>query len=171
MFIERSRLRDIADKITGWLSPDGFECIDTDWDAQSRTLRVFVDNPTKGVALDDCALVSHKLVEIEELDQLIACEFNLEVSSPGIERPLRTLEHFKAAFGENSDVEIKLIEKHQNSRNGVGKITSISESGEITLKTTEGVWTFPVNSVQRAVKLADWEKVKLLNQDSASEIM
>lgn len=168
MFIERSRLRDIADKITGWLSTDGFECIDTDWDAQSRTLRVFVDHATKGVNLDDCALVSHKLVEIEELDQLIPCEFNLEISSPGIERPLRTLAHFKGAFAENASVEIKLTEKHQNRRNGVGKITSLSDEGELTLKTAEGVWTFPIDAVQRAVKLVtDWDSVKTIEQSDA----
>ena len=166
MFIERSRLRDIAEKISGWLSSDGFECIDTDWDAPSRTLRVFVDHPVKGVNLDDCALVSHKLVEIEELDQLIPCEFNLEISSPGIERPLRTLAHFQGAFTENADIEVKLVEKHENRRNGVGKITAINEAGEITLKTAEGVWTFPIDAVLRAVKRADWENVKTIQLDA-----
>lgn len=165
MFIERSRLRDIADKITDWLSPEGYECIDTDWDASSRTLRVFVDHPN-GIDLDQCAQVSQKLVEIEELDRLIPCEFNLEISSPGIERPLRTLEHFKTAFAENLSVEIKLVEKHQNRRNGVGKITEISTDGNITLKTAEGIWTFPVDAVLRATKLADWANVKTIEHDS-----
>lgn len=157
MFIERSKLHNIADRITSWLAADGFECLDLEWEASTRTLRVFVDH-AKGVGLDECAAVSSKLVEMEELDQLIPCEFSLEVSSPGIERPLRTLEHFKGAMTAHSQIDVKLVDKVNNRRKGVGSITAI-EADVITMKTSEGIWTFPWDKVLKATQLADWDAV------------
>ncbi|MCX6126467.1 MAG: hypothetical protein NTV34_17165, partial [Proteobacteria bacterium] len=138
MFIERNKLREIADLMSGWLAPDGFECLDLDWEASSRTLRVFVDHPS-GVGFKECGDVSAKLIEIEELDQLIPCEFNLEVSSPGIERPMRTTAHFKIAFDAHASIDVKLTEKVNGRRKGVGLIT-VLENNAVTLKTAEGDW-------------------------------
>ncbi len=158
MFIERSKIRDIADKITSWLASDGFECVDLDWDPQPRNLTVYVDHP-KGVGFEECVAISERLVAIEELDQLIPCEFTLEVSSPGIERPLRTFDHFKEAFKEKAFAEVKLEEKVNNRKNGKGQIIDFSDTGELTLKTAEGIWTFPIDKVLKATKLADWDVV------------
>lgn len=157
MFIERSKLHEIADRISGWLAADGFECLDLEWEASMRTLRVFVDH-AQGVGFEECSVVSSKLVDNAELDQLIPCEFNLEVSSPGIERPLRTLEHFKGALANNLKIDVKLIEKVNNRRKGVGHISSIG-GDVITMNTTEGIWTFPWEKVLKANQLADWDEV------------
>lgn len=157
MFIERNKLREIADLVSVWLGPDGFDCLDLDWEASSRTLRVFVDHP-KGVGFKECAEVSAKLIEIEELDQLIPCEFNLEVSSPGIERPMRTIAHFNTAFEARASIDVKLTEKINGRRKGVGLIT-VLENDTVTLKTAEGDWSFSIDMVSKAVQLADWDFV------------
>lgn len=165
MFIDRPKLRDIADKITEWLSPDGFDCLDTEWDPPTRTLRVYVDHP-RGVGFEQCTAVSHKLVEIQELDDLIPCEFSLEISSPGIERPLRTTQHFLEAMQAGARIEVKLTEKHNNRRNGVGIISEITDDDVVTMKTAEGIWTFPLTLVLKATRLADWENVAMHEQPS-----
>ena len=159
MFIDRPRLRDIADKITLWLSPDGFECLDTDWDPAARSLRIYIDH-FSGVGFQECARVSEKLIQCDELDALIPCDFSLEVSSPGIERPIRTRAHFEGAMNELTKVDVKLTEKFANRRNGVGVITSITDDNMVALKTEEGPWTFPLDLVQKAFKLVDWSQVK-----------
>lgn len=157
MFIERLKLKNIADQISVWLSSDHFECLDVDWDASSRTLRVYIDH-LHGVGFEQCTAVSQLLIAKDELDDLIPCEFNLEVSSPGIERPLRTLDHFKKSFEDGASINVKLTEKVHNRRHGIGTITSINNS-LLTLKTAEGVWEFPVEMVLKAFQLADWDNV------------
>ena len=159
MFIERPRLRDIADKISLWLQTDGFECLDTDWDPASRTLRAYIDHPN-GIGFDQCVAISERLVESEELDKLIPCDFNIEVSSPGIERPLRTKAHFLSAMNEGARVDVKLTEKYSNRRKGIGLITAIADDDLVDLRTEEGPWTFPLDLVQKALKLVDWTQVK-----------
>ena len=159
MFIDRPRLRDIADKITAWLTPDGFECLDTDWDPAARALVVYIDH-ANGVGFDQCALVTEKLVQCEELDTLIPCEFSLEVSSPGIERPLRTRAHFESALKDQAKVDVKLTEKSSNRRKGVGVISSLTDDGMVSMKTEEGPWSFPLDMVQKAFRLVDWDQVK-----------
>lgn len=159
MFIERTKLLEIADNITDWLSEDGFECLDVEWEASSRTLRVYIDHKN-GVGFEECGVVSSKLVLNEELDQLIPCEFSLEISSPGIERPLRTKSHFYQAFQSNARVDVKLVDKVNNRKKGVGVITTLADDGLITMKTTEGVWTFPLDKVLKATQLiSDWDSV------------
>lgn len=158
MFLERAKLHEIADLVTGLLTVDGFVCIDAEWEAQARTLRLYIDHE-KGVDLDTCANVSHRLIESPELDELIPTEFNLEISSPGIERPIRTLEHFRAAQAEGCQIDVKLTEKFSNRRKGVGTIVEIN--GEtISMKTAEGAWTFPWHLVLKATKVVDWEKIQ-----------
>ena len=158
MFIERVKLHEIADLVTSLLDTDGYSCLDADWEAPSRTLRLFVDH-ADGVDLDQCAKISGRLVEAPELDALLPFEFNLEISSPGIERPIRTISHFRDALTEGCQIDVKLTEKYQNRRKGVGSIKEIGADNMISMKTAEGPWTFPWNMVLKATKVVDWDKV------------
>ena len=158
LFIDRAKLHEIADMVTNLLAADGFTCLDAEWEAHSRTLRLYIDHE-KGIDLDECAKISHQLVESPELDTILPIEFNLEISSPGIERPIRTIENFKAAQVEGCKIDVKLTEKFKNRRKGVGLITEIGSDEMISMKTEEGPWTFPWNMVLKATKVVDWEKI------------
>lgn len=70
----------------------GVEVLDVELDAPRRTVRVFIDHPD-GVGHDLCASVTHALSDLND-------EYALEVSSPGIERPLRHRRHFAKVVGE-----------------------------------------------------------------------
>ncbi|MCX6116914.1 MAG: hypothetical protein NT027_05190 [Proteobacteria bacterium] len=157
MFIERSKICEIADKVTSWIESDGFECVDLSWDPQPRILTVYIDHPN-GVGFEQCVSISEKLVQNEELDQMIPCDFSLEVSSPGIERPLRTQSHFMQAFNDKVQIDVKLIEKVNGRKKGIGSIDKI-DGEQLTLKTTEGVWVFEISKVLKANRLADWSEV------------
>lgn len=68
-------------------------------------LRLFIDHEN-GIDVDDCAEVSRQVSAILDVEDPISSEYSLEVSSPGLDRPLFDLAHFEAVIGET--VEIKL---------------------------------------------------------------
>jgi len=71
----------------------------------SSIVRVYIDQ-ADGVTVDDCAKASHQFSAILDVEDPIASRYTLEVSSPGIDRPLAKPQHFKDVVGE--DVKIKM---------------------------------------------------------------
>jgi ribosome maturation factor RimP len=157
LLVNRAQLHEIVDLVTTMISDEGFRCLDAEFEAHTRTLRLFIDHAS-GVDLDACAKVSNLLVESVELDNIISGEFNLEISSPGVERPVRTIEDFRLIKEEGCLVKVGLSEKCMNRRKGVGRITSIDNDQTIHMSTTEGAWSFPWNLVLKATKVVDWNK-------------
>jgi len=84
---------DIVEKITSVALPLldslGIELVDLEYrkEGQGMILRLFIDKPG-GIMLDDCADVSRELSELLDVEEIIECNYNLEVSSPGLNRPL-----------------------------------------------------------------------------------
>jgi ribosome maturation factor RimP len=70
-------------------------------------LRLFIDHEN-GIDVDDCAEVSRQVSAILDVEDPISTEYNLEVSSPGLDRPLFDLSHFEAVIGENIDVKLSM---------------------------------------------------------------
>jgi len=94
-----------VDKLSEMLLPAvealGFEFIGLEYIGQGKhsILRVYIDHEN-GINVDDCASVSHQVSGILEVEDPITSQYNLEVSSPGMERPLFTLEHFVQQIGK-----------------------------------------------------------------------
>jgi ribosome maturation factor RimP len=88
------------------LARDGYELVDVEWvrGAGRWTLRVFIDRPG-GVNIDDCQLVSRTIDPILDVEDFIELAYDLEVSSPGLDRPLRTAEHFERYRGQRVHVK------------------------------------------------------------------
>jgi ribosome maturation factor RimP len=89
-------------------------------------LRVYITSP-EGVTLEKCAEVSRMISPILDIHEPMNGKYNLEVSSPGIERKLKTLHHFKSSVGE----KVKI--KEYSSETFKGKILSVSDEGVITV--------------------------------------
>ncbi len=70
-------------------------------------LRIYIDHEN-GINVDDCAEVSRQVSAILDVEDPISTEYNLEVSSPGLDRPLFTLAHFEAVVGEKVDVKLSM---------------------------------------------------------------
>jgi ribosome maturation factor RimP len=85
---------------------DGYELVDVEWvrGGGRFTLRVFIDRPG-GVNVDDCQLVSRTIEPILDVEDFIEPAYDLEVSSPGLDRPLRTPEHFARYAGQRVRVK------------------------------------------------------------------
>ncbi|MEW6991435.1 ribosome maturation factor RimP [Colwelliaceae bacterium 6441] len=70
-------------------------------------LRLFIDHEN-GIDVDNCADVSRQVGALLDVEDPISTEYNLEVSSPGLDRPLFTLEHYQAVIGETVNVRLSL---------------------------------------------------------------
>ena len=73
----------------------------------NSVLRLFIDHEN-GINVDDCAEVSRQVGAILDVEDPISTEYNLEVSSPGLDRPLFTLEQYKKVMGETVNVRLSL---------------------------------------------------------------
>ena len=85
---------------------DGYELVEVEWvrGGGRFTLRVFIDKPG-GVNVDDCQLMSRTIEPILDVEDFIEPAYDLEVSSPGLDRPLRTPEHFTRYAGQRVHVK------------------------------------------------------------------
>ena len=103
--------------------------------------------------MEDCLKVNDLLVEDDELDRLVSGDYRLEISSPGVERPLRTLDHFLQNTGKSIKVHLK--ERFENRANGIGKLVGI-KGDLVSLEMPTGVWSFPFQSVKKANLMFEW---------------
>ena len=85
---------------------DGYELVEVEWirGAGRFTLRVFIDKPS-GVDVDDCQVVSRIIEPVLDVEDFIEPAYDLEVSSPGLDRPLRKPEHFARYAGQRVHVK------------------------------------------------------------------
>ena len=94
------------------------------------TLRIFVDLPD-GVSVDDCAKVSSMIGAGLDVEDLIAGEYCLEVSSPGMRRPLFSAAHFEQQM--DNEIKVRLTVPLDGRRNFKGKLTGV-EGDLITMQ-------------------------------------
>ncbi len=103
-----------------------------------------------GVTLDQCAQVTHLINPLLDVTPAMSGEYRLEVSSPGIERRLKTLEHFSQSVGEK--VALSTVNKEKFE----GELLSVNGE-EITLLTKEeGEKTVPFRTISKAKTYFEW---------------
>ena len=112
-------------------------------------LRVYIDK-FEGINIDDCVLVSQQLTGLLDVKDPIKGQYNLEVSSPGIDRPLFTDEQLKKHIGHI--VMIKLREKYRGKRKITGVLEAV-DNLEIIIKCNENNEKIPSELIDKA-KLA-----------------
>ena len=152
--MDRQQRDTIIDYLNPKLASLGYSCLEVEWDGADQTLRIFIDQADGKIDMDDCLKVNELLIEDVHLDTLVPGDYRLEISSPGVERPLRLLEHFQSAVGKT--IKVHLSEKHQERANGVGKLESIAEDKTFTMLMPSGPWTFPFSAIRKANLVFEW---------------
>ncbi len=109
-------------------------------------VRVVIDSP-EGVTINDCERVSRQLEALLDVERPIPCSYTLEVSSPGLDRPLRSLEDFRRFTGR--PVRVVTKEKVENQNFIVGWLRGV-DGEEIILQTKKKTLRIPYNIVKRA---------------------
>ena len=112
------------------------------------TLQVMIDKlDGTDVTVDDCAKVSRALSDMLDEKDPIENRYSLEVSSPGLDRPLTKLKHFEHYI--DYEVKIETEEKVENRKRFKGKIISVAD-GNITLAAEDTEYTIPFTAISKA---------------------
>ena len=150
-----SKLAQLQDILTPVIEALGFECWGIEYISQGRhsLLRVYIDHEN-GIFIDDCETVSRQLSAVMDVEDPISSEYTLEVSSPGMDRPLFTLEQFAAFVGEQ--VKIRLRSPVEERRNFQGLIRSV-EDQDVVVQMGEFEYLLPIDLVEKANILPNFE--------------
>ena len=103
----------------------GFELVDVELAGSHHhpTLRVYIDS-AQGVVVDDCARVSRQLSALLDVEDPLPGHYTLEVSSPGLDRPLVTPEDFRRYVGET--IKVKMHEPVLGRKNFSGRLLDVA---------------------------------------------
>jgi ribosome maturation factor RimP len=115
--------------VTPLLEAHGYELVLLEYVPRSRVLRFFIDHE-RGVNLADCTQVSHligDLLDAEGFSDLLPARYRLEVSSPGLDRPLVRPAHFRRFVGR--EVQVRAREPIDGRRQFRGRLLSADETG------------------------------------------
>jgi ribosome maturation factor RimP len=131
------KIRALAEPIAGEIGLEVLE-VELKGAPSRRLLRILLDSsmPNRAVTLDDCTAISRRLGDVLDASSAVAGRYLLEVSSPGVNRPLRTLAHFQRFVGER--VKIRLREPVGGVQHSVLRVVGADEGG-LVLETDDGV--------------------------------
>lgn len=116
------------------------------------TLRVYIDREG-GVTLDDCVLLSGQISALLDVEDPIQLPYALEVSSPGIDRPLLSPEHYRSCAG--SRVKLRLVSAGKR-RSVTGALVGLNEDGTVRIATEGEVLDFPLADIVAARVVPEW---------------
>jgi len=137
----------------------GLELWGVEYASQGRhsTLRVYIENTDReaGISVDDCARVSHQVSGILDVEDPIAGEYRLEVSSPGMERPLYTLEQFAQYVGHPMKIRLRMAFEGRRKFEGVFK--GIENDDELVLEVEGEEYLLPFEWLDKANLVAVFE--------------
>jgi ribosome maturation factor RimP len=141
-------LQEIREVVEPVLQSQGFELVDLEYQRESRgwVLRIFMDREG-GVTLDDCSGVSHEVGAVLEVKDVIPNAYVLEVSSPGLTRPLKKPEDFNRF--RNQLVKIKLFQPLDGRRNFKGTLLGL-EVETVRVEADGQVFEIPLQSIAKA---------------------
>jgi ribosome maturation factor RimP len=121
----------------------GFELVDAEL-PRGGLIRVFIDSP-KGINVDDCAAVSNHLTRLFAVEEI---EYSrLEVSSPGLDRPLRQPKDFRRFEGERAQVRMRV--PIEGRKNFVGILRGASDA-ELRLEVDGALLSLELAQVEKA---------------------
>lgn len=139
------------DKLNSLIEPAveaaGFELIGVEFVRAGKhsTLRVYIDHPD-GITVDDCADVSHQVSAVMDVEDPISTEYNLEVSSPGMDRPLFKAAHYQAVVGQV--VSIRLRVPQENRRNFKGEVLSVVDD-KLTIQVDNEQFELVIGNIEK----------------------
>jgi ribosome maturation factor RimP len=148
----------LADRLLELLEPTvnglGYELLGIDRGRVNagQLLRIYIDHDD-GIGVEDCSRVSHQVSDLLEAEQAIRGEYTLEVSSPGLDRPLFTLEQHRRHLG--AGVQMRL----RNLVNGRRRLTGtlLEVNGDDLIVEVDGErFAVPFQELERSRLAVDW---------------
>ena len=133
----------------------GFELVDIELagNRNRQVVRVYIEK-AGGIFLSDCVEVSRKLGEILEEKNIIENAYHLEISSPGIERPLRKIQDFERYVGRRARIRLK--GKQKGNRRIIGEIIEVDGNMVHVLSKNGDKASFSLADIAKANLDVDW---------------
>jgi ribosome maturation factor RimP len=141
---------ELHERLSVLISSMGYELLGCDLLSMGRQkmFSLFIDSPT-GVSADDCSKVSHQVSAMMDVEDPIQTRYVLEVSSPGIDRPLFELRHFERFVG--SEVKMKLSAPIDGRRQYRGVLKQVvGEDLHLDIEGSGREVVIPFTSIERA---------------------
>jgi ribosome maturation factor RimP len=155
----------VADRARQLLEPvlarDGFELVEVEWQREGGNwvLRLYVDK-AGGVGVDDCHSASRLVETLLDVEDFIEPAYSLEVSSPGLERPLRKPEDFKRFAGQRAKVRafgpLPSVPGQAPRKQWTGTLRGFAD-GAVEIEVDRTVHRIPVDRVAKAHLEYDFE--------------
>ena len=135
----------------------GYEFIGLEYNPNPKhsVLRIYIDHEN-GVGIQDCETVSRETAALLDVKDPIRSRYNLEVSSPGLDRPLFTPAHFSEFTG--SEVQINLFAPQDGRRKFSGPILGAGESS-VNIEQDGSEVTLDYDNIAKAKLIPDYEKI------------
>lgn len=151
---DRFAASDLADRAEEALAPliaeAGYVLVLCQWTGVSRrpALQVYIERADgEATGIQDCVQVHHAVTDFLDVEDLIPVAYDLEISSPGVERPLRHAEHFAVQLGK--PVRVRTWEPIGERRNWKGVLTAV-EDDLITVVVDGADHRIPIPAIERA---------------------
>lgn len=149
----------LVERLTNIIEPAvaaaGFELLGIEYirAGQNSTLRVYIDHED-GILVDDCAIVSRQVGAVLDVEDPISAEYNLEVSSPGADRPLFKLAHYEALVGQKIAVQLQV--PVANRRKFTGELTTV-EGENLTFIVENNPFPVAFSKIKKANLVPNFE--------------
>lgn len=145
----------------------GYEFVGLDYHSHPKNavLRIYIDSDA-GVGLEDCSRVSREVAALLDVEDPIAGHYNLEISSPGLDRPLFTPEQFRQ-FAD-SDVKLKLFAPQSGRRKITGRILDADDS-HLKLSVEDEEIIIDFSNIAKANLVPDYDRLMAGRQDGATQ--
>jgi ribosome maturation factor RimP len=147
-FFVSAKLKQLQALLEPGVNALGFELWGIEYVSQGRnsTLRIYIDSEN-GIDVDDCAKVSHQVSGVLDVEDPITGHYTLEVSSPGMDRPLFTLEQFAAYAG--SQVQVRLRIAFEGRRKFKGLLNGV-EGDDVLVVVDNEEYLLPIEYIDKA---------------------
>ncbi|MEY8205460.1 MAG: ribosome maturation factor RimP [Bermanella sp.] len=144
-----SKEQQLTDLLQPVVEALGFELWGLDYTSQGKNsvLCIYIDSE-EGIHVDDCAAVSRQVSGVLDVEDPITSEYNLEVSSPGMDRPLFTLEQFKRYVGEFVDVKLRYA--FEGRRKFKGRLVGIEDGEDLVVQVDSHEYLLPIDAIDKA---------------------
>ena len=146
-------MKSLAEKVEEAITPSvtgmGFNLIQVKFmdGKKSQTLQIMAERPDGSMSLDDCAAISRQVSAVLDVEDVIPTAYRLEVSSPGIDRPLVRLSDYAPYIGHQAKIDTQLP---INGRKRFAGVLKTVEGNDITITVDGKDYTLPFADIQSA---------------------